>query len=88
MTFTINTKETKTLYSLPPNSYAARSALVSAIDIYFFVLPYELGENLLHFNGKRYTEMSFSNRNSVIYGGAYAINDLAVITGFSIIKDI
>ncbi len=82
-TFNINTKETKILYSLPPSSYAARSALVSPIDIYFFVKPYEPGENLLHYNGKRYALINFSNRNSVIYGGVYAIKDLAVMTGFS-----
>ena len=44
-------------------------------DIYFFAKPYNPGENLLHFNGKRFSSISFSNRNSVIYGGAFAIKD-------------
>jgi hypothetical protein len=82
-TFDIITKTTKILYWLPQNSYVARSAFVNEKDIYFFAKPYNPGENLLHFNGKRFSSISFSNRNSVIYGGAFAIKDLAIMTGFS-----
>ncbi len=82
-TFDIIAKTTKILYFLPQNSYVARSAFFNEKDIYFFAKPYNPGENLLHFNGKRFSSTSFSNRNSVIYGGSYAIKDLAVMTGFS-----
>ncbi len=83
-TFNVNTKETKILYRIGSiGNYIALSALNSPIDVYFFIDKYGAGENLLHYNGKRFSTINFSDRNYVIYGGASAIKDLAVMTGFS-----
>lgn len=83
-TFNVKTKETKILYKIGSiGNYITLSALDSPIDVYFFIDNYGEGENLLHYNGKRFSTINFSNRNYVIYGGAYAIKDLAVMTGFS-----
>ncbi|MEO8232738.1 MAG: hypothetical protein ABI638_10680 [Ignavibacteriota bacterium] len=83
-TYNIHTKVTNVLYTFPTNGdFINLTALYNKMDIYFFADKYGPGEILLHYNGKRFTSLIFSNRNSVIYGGAYAIKDLAVMTGFS-----
>jgi hypothetical protein len=83
-TFSISSKETEVNYVFPINGdFINLIAVYDTMDIFFFVDKYGPGEILLHYNGKRFTNQIFSNRNSVIYGGAYAINDLAIMTGFS-----
>jgi hypothetical protein len=83
-TFNVNTKETKILYTVGLiGNYISLSALNSPIDVYFFIDKYGEGEDLLHHNGKRFSTINFSSRNHVIYGGAYAIKDLAVMVGYS-----
>lgn len=81
--FNINTKQTELLYTLPSGYGVFSMAIYSNKDIYFFVDPYGSGKELLHYNGKRFTEITFSNNPLIIYGDAYAIKDLAVLTGFS-----
>jgi hypothetical protein len=83
-TYDLSSKETIIKYSFPINGdFITLIAIDNSKDIYFFADKYGAGEILLHYNGKRYTNINFSNRNSVLYGGAYAIKDLAVMTGFS-----
>ncbi|HRN27900.1 MAG TPA: hypothetical protein PL018_15050 [Ignavibacteriaceae bacterium] len=83
-TFNILSKETEIKYVFPINGdFITLLAIYKPNDIYFFADKYGNGEIMLHYNGKRFSGFNFSNRNSVIYGGAYAIKDLAVMTGFS-----
>ena len=83
-TYDLGSKETIIKYSFPINGdFITLIAIDNSKDIYFFADKYGAGEILLHYNGKRYTNINYSNRNSVIYGGAFAIKDLAVMTGFS-----
>ena len=83
-TYNLITGTTESKYVFPINGdFINLSAFYSPKDVYLFADKYGEGEILLHFNGKRFANIIFSNRNSVIYGGAFAIKDLAVMTGFS-----
>ena len=80
----LNTNTTEVLFTMPPTFGILRSSFYSNIDMYFFGDQLPSGEELVHYNGKRFTIITFDkNRNDLIYGGAYAIKDLAVLTGFS-----
>lgn len=81
--FNINTKQTELLYTLPSGYGVFSMAIYSDNDIYYFVDQYGQGKELLHYNGKRFKEITYSNSLLIIYGGAYAIKNLAVLTGFS-----
>jgi hypothetical protein len=81
-TFDISTKKSEILASLPSGYSAIGIAVNSPIDIYYFVDKYGSGLELNHFNGKRYKEITFSDNSNQIQGGADAIKDLAVMTGF------
>ena len=81
--FNINSKQAKLQHTLTSGYAVVDIAIYSSIDIYYFIDQYGPGEELLHYNGKRFKEINFSNRNSVIYGGAYAIKDLAIMVGES-----
>ena len=81
--FNISAGQTELQYTLTSGYAVVDIAIYSPIDIYYFIDQYGPGEELLHYNGKRFKEINFSSRNSVIYGGAYAIKDLAILTGFS-----
>ncbi len=81
--FNIKEKTTKILYTPSSGDAVVAMAINHSKDIYYFFDKYGPGEMLLHYNGNRYIEIDYSNRSNVIYGGAFAIKDLAVITGFS-----
>jgi hypothetical protein len=83
-TYNLITGTTESKFVFPINGdFINLSAFYSPKDVYFFADKYGEREILLHYNGKRFANIIFSNRNSVIYGGAFAIKDLAVMTGFS-----
>ena len=53
------------------------------IDSYFFGSKYQQGDYMVHYNGKRLKEFPIFGRTGTIYGGAYAIKDLAIMVGES-----
>ncbi len=81
--FDIGEKKTKIIATLTSGYSAINIAVNSPIDIYYFVDKYGSGIELMHFNGKRFKELTFTNTSNQIKGDAFAIKDLAVMTGFS-----
>jgi hypothetical protein len=81
--FDILSKNTKIISTLTSGYSAINIAINSPIDVYYFVDKYGSGLELMHFNGKRFKELTFSNVSNQIKGDAFAIKDLAVMTGFS-----
>lgn len=81
--FDIGEKKTKIIATLTSGYSAINIAVNSPIDIYYFVDKYGNGIELMHFNGKRFKELTFTNVSNQIKGDAFAIKDLAVMTGFS-----
>jgi hypothetical protein len=81
--FDIGEKKTKIIATLTSGYSAINIAVNSPIDIYYFVDKYGSGIELMHFNGKRFKALTFTNTSNQIKGDAFAIKDLAVMTGFS-----
>lgn len=81
--FDIEKKKTKIISTLTSGYSAINIAVNSLIDIYYFVDKYGSGLELMHFNGKRFKELTFANVSNQIKGDAFAIKDLVVMTGFS-----
>ncbi|HKJ81733.1 MAG TPA: hypothetical protein VJ954_06900 [Ignavibacteriaceae bacterium] len=81
--FNLSTKQTELQYILPSGYSVFVMALYNYKDVYYFVDPYGRGKELLHYNGKRFKEITYSKTILPLYEGAYAVKDLAVMVGES-----
>jgi hypothetical protein len=81
--FSINTKKEELINQLSSGYFLPRIAIAGDNDVYFYGSKFQEGEKMVHYNGKRFLEFSLPQRNSVIYGGAYAIKDLAIMVSSS-----
>ena len=79
----IENNKTDVIGQLPGGYYLPLIGFANKIDIYFFGSKYQMGDHMVHYNGKRLQEYPLFGRTGTIYGEAFAIKDLAVMTGFS-----
>ncbi|HEX3072572.1 MAG TPA: hypothetical protein VHP30_03060, partial [Ignavibacteriales bacterium] len=79
----INEKKAEVIYTLP-SGYAINSmARYSSKDVYLFGSKYQEGARMVHYNGKRFTEFSYTNKDFGYYAGSYAIDGLSILTAFA-----
>lgn len=81
--FNLTNKKAEIFCDLSPGYYLPLSAKSAANDLYFFGNKLSSGEKMIHYNRSRFKIFDMPERDDVIYGGSYAINNLAIMTGFS-----
>jgi len=79
--YNLDTGQTELQYALTSGYSVFVMALYNYKDIYYFVDPYGQGKELLHYNGKRFKEIKYSDTILPLYKGAFAIKDLAIMVG-------
>lgn len=77
------TNSAETIDQLSVGYFLPLIGVESKIDAYFFGSKYHQGDYMVHYNGKRLKEFPLFGRTGTIYGGAYAIKDLAIMVGES-----